>query len=70
VPALPAASLVRERGVDAREQRVEAGLERGEAGDDADAHDGGDEAVLDRGGTRLVLHKASKDLHDVQLPVF
>ena len=39
-------------------QRV---LQGAQAGDDADADDGGDQAGLDRGGAGLVLHKASKN---------
>ena len=49
----PSFSLVSfQRVLDLFELRVEGGLERSEAGDDADAEDGGDQAVFDRRGAR------------------
>src|SRR6185437_13527935 len=55
-------------GRQAVEHRVQLGAESAGADDDGDGNEGGDEAVFDGRGARLVLGKAvQKGLHGMQL---
>ena len=56
-------SLVAEARDDRCEQRVQLGLEAGQAGDDANADNSSDEAVFDCRGARLVFSEIKDLLH-------
>ena len=49
-----------ERGPDGGERRLEVRTDGGDAGDDGDGDEGGDQAVLDRGGAGTI----AKQLHN------
>jgi hypothetical protein len=51
-----------ERGLDAREGRVQACAEARDDGDDGDRDAGGDQAVFDGGRTRLILHETRNEV--------
>src|SRR3954469_23841231 len=51
------------RARDGRERIVELAAEGGRTDDDGDANQGGDQAVLDRRHTGLVLKKANEQVH-------
>src|SRR5262249_60947740 len=51
-----------QRGLDAGEGRVQLGAETRDHGDDRNRDAGGNQAVLDGGGTRLILHETRKQL--------
>src|SRR5690606_4066723 len=58
-------SLVGELAADAVEQTREAVTQRGRSSDDADRDERGNQAVFNRGRTRLVIHETSDSLHNL-----
>lgn len=54
--------LLGQLGGDVAEGGLEGILDRGERADDGDGDDGGDQAVFDRGGARLVLEETRENV--------
>lgn len=51
------------------ERGVELHANLGDDGDDADADEGGDQAVLDGRGAGFALRETNEGLHDITLPL-